>query len=41
MTISAGFYRRDLLDLAKAKYANVKTSFKKMKTVVKSRRAGK
>ena len=40
-TISAGFYRRDLLDLAKAKYAKVKTSFKKKKTVVKSRRAGK
>ena len=39
--ISAGFYRRDLLELAKAKYAKVKTSFKKKKVVVKSRRAGK
>lgn len=39
--VSAGFYRRDLLELAKAKYAKVKTSFKKKKLVVKSRRAGK
>ena len=40
-TISAGFYRRDLLELAKAKYAKLKTSFKKKKLVVKSRRVAK
>ena len=38
--ISAGYYRRDLLDLAKAKYAKVKTSFKKKKLVFKTRRVG-
>ena len=39
--ISGGYYRRDLLELAKKKYAKVKTSFKKRKTVVKSRRVTK
>mmetsp|Transcript_32537 Transcript_32537/g.51970 ORF Transcript_32537/g.51970 Transcript_32537/m.51970 type:complete len:142 (-) Transcript_32537:44-469(-) len=39
--MDAGFYRRDLLDLAKVKYAKIKKSFKKKKTVVKSRRSGK
>ena len=36
-----GFYRRDLLDLAKAKYLKVKKSFKKKAVVVKSRRSPK
>merc|ERR1740133_469355 len=36
-----GFYRRDLLDLAKVKYGKIKKSFKKKKVVVKSRRAAK
>merc|ERR1711957_921377 len=35
----AGYYRRDLVDLAKAKYAKVMTSFRKRKLVFKSRRA--
>merc|ERR1719215_1747240 len=35
------FYRRDLQELAEKKYARVKTSLKKKKVVVKSRRAGK
>ena len=40
--ISKGYYRRDLLELAKQKYAKVKTSFKtKAKAVRKSRFAGK
>eukprot|EP00427_Karlodinium_veneficum_P018865 CAMPEP_0169124724 /NCGR_PEP_ID=MMETSP1015-20121227/34478_1 /TAXON_ID=342587 /ORGANISM="Karlodinium micrum, Strain CCMP2283" /LENGTH=118 /DNA_ID=CAMNT_0009188161 /DNA_START=133 /DNA_END=489 /DNA_ORIENTATION=- len=39
--MDAGFYRRDLLDLAKAKYAKIKSSFKKKKVVVKSRRSTK
>jgi len=39
--MDAGFYRRDLLQLAKTKYEKVKASFKKKKFVVKSRRAGK
>eukprot|EP00443_Scrippsiella_acuminata_P093277 CAMPEP_0115427308 /NCGR_PEP_ID=MMETSP0271-20121206/29380_1 /TAXON_ID=71861 /ORGANISM="Scrippsiella trochoidea, Strain CCMP3099" /LENGTH=142 /DNA_ID=CAMNT_0002852337 /DNA_START=7 /DNA_END=435 /DNA_ORIENTATION=- len=34
-------YRRDLLQLAQEKYRRVKTSLKKKKLVVKSRRAGK
>merc|ERR1712190_24773 len=37
--MDAGYYRRDLLDLATTKYAKVKRSFKKKKVVVKSRRA--
>merc|ERR1719156_176180 len=40
-TMDAGYYRRDLLELAKVKYSKIKTSFKKRKTVVKSRRSGK
>ena len=43
--ISGGYYRRDLLELAKIKYAKIKTSFRKSNlkktAVVKSRRAGK
>eukprot|EP00427_Karlodinium_veneficum_P024440 CAMPEP_0169118128 /NCGR_PEP_ID=MMETSP1015-20121227/30830_1 /TAXON_ID=342587 /ORGANISM="Karlodinium micrum, Strain CCMP2283" /LENGTH=141 /DNA_ID=CAMNT_0009180865 /DNA_START=64 /DNA_END=489 /DNA_ORIENTATION=+ len=39
--MDAGFYRRDLLDLAKVKYSKVKKSFKKKKVVVKSRRSSK
>mmetsp|Transcript_109983 Transcript_109983/g.179455 ORF Transcript_109983/g.179455 Transcript_109983/m.179455 type:complete len:146 (-) Transcript_109983:77-514(-) len=35
------YYRRDLAALAKAKYAKIKTSFKKKKISVKSRRAEK
>merc|ERR1719382_999611 len=34
------FYRRDLQELAEKKYAKVKTSLKKKKLVVRSRRAG-
>merc|ERR1719263_2428119 len=37
--LDAGYYRRDLLDLAKVKYTKVKQSFKKKKVTVKSRRA--
>jgi large subunit ribosomal protein L28e len=37
--MDAGFYRKDLLDLAMAKYAKIKTSFKAKKLTVKSRRA--
>uniref|UniRef100_A0A7S2NCK6 Ribosomal eL28/Mak16 domain-containing protein n=1 Tax=Zooxanthella nutricula TaxID=1333877 RepID=A0A7S2NCK6_9DINO len=37
--VDAGFYRQDLLALAKAKYDKVRASFKKKKVVVKSRRA--
>ncbi|CAK0878774.1 unnamed protein product [Prorocentrum cordatum] len=37
--IEAGFYRKDLLDLAMAKYAKIRTSFKTKKLTVKSRRA--
>merc|ERR1711957_855707 len=40
-TILAGYYRRDLLDVAKLKYAKVMASFKKRKVVVKSRRVTK
>jgi len=38
--MDAGFYRKDLLALANAKYAKIKTSFKTKKLTVKSRRAG-
>mmetsp|Transcript_50059 Transcript_50059/g.131898 ORF Transcript_50059/g.131898 Transcript_50059/m.131898 type:complete len:142 (-) Transcript_50059:118-543(-) len=38
---AGSFYRRDLLGLAEAKFNKIKTSFKKKKVVVKSRRAGK
>eukprot|EP00928_Gymnodinium_smaydae_P011639 TRINITY_DN1426_c0_g3_i1.p2 TRINITY_DN1426_c0_g3~~TRINITY_DN1426_c0_g3_i1.p2 ORF type:complete len:144 (-),score=43.85 TRINITY_DN1426_c0_g3_i1:90-521(-) len=38
-TLAAGFYRRDLLELAKTKYAKVKTSFNKKKLTIKSRRS--
>jgi len=34
-------YRRDLLALATTKYGKIRKSFKKKKTVVKSRRSGK
>ncbi|CAK0837514.1 unnamed protein product, partial [Prorocentrum cordatum] len=37
--MDAGFYRKDLLDLAMAKYAKIRTSFKTKKLTVKSRRA--
>mmetsp|Transcript_92954 Transcript_92954/g.199355 ORF Transcript_92954/g.199355 Transcript_92954/m.199355 type:complete len:143 (-) Transcript_92954:60-488(-) len=40
-TMDAGFYRKDLVALANAKYAKLKTSFKKKQLVVKSRRAPK
>mmetsp|Transcript_82980 Transcript_82980/g.168420 ORF Transcript_82980/g.168420 Transcript_82980/m.168420 type:complete len:145 (-) Transcript_82980:93-527(-) len=40
-TMDAGFYRKDLLALAEAKYAKIRTSFKKKHPVVKSRRAPK
>mmetsp|Transcript_120419 Transcript_120419/g.257095 ORF Transcript_120419/g.257095 Transcript_120419/m.257095 type:complete len:143 (+) Transcript_120419:71-499(+) len=40
-TVDTGFYRKDLLSLANAKYTKVKTSFKKKVPVVKSRRAPK
>merc|ERR1712039_846609 len=36
--MDAGYYRRDLLDLATTKYAKVRKSFRKKKVVVKSRR---
>merc|ERR1719375_3059997 len=39
-TIDQGYYRRDLLELARVKYGKIKQSFKKKKVVVKSRRAG-
>merc|ERR1712151_503611 len=39
--MDAGYYRRDLLDLATTKYGKIKKSFKKKKLVVKSRRASK
>eukprot|EP00442_Polarella_glacialis_P055824 CAMPEP_0115089696 /NCGR_PEP_ID=MMETSP0227-20121206/24881_1 /TAXON_ID=89957 /ORGANISM="Polarella glacialis, Strain CCMP 1383" /LENGTH=143 /DNA_ID=CAMNT_0002480487 /DNA_START=92 /DNA_END=523 /DNA_ORIENTATION=- len=39
--MEAGFYRPDMISLALAKYNKIKTSFKKSKVVVKSRRAGK
>ena len=39
--LSGGYYRRDLLELAKVKYAKITKSFKKKKVVVKSRRSGK
>jgi large subunit ribosomal protein L28e len=39
--MDAGYYRRDLLDLAKIKYAKIKKSFKRKKMVVKSRRVSK
>uniref|UniRef100_A0A7S2J2U4 Ribosomal eL28/Mak16 domain-containing protein n=1 Tax=Zooxanthella nutricula TaxID=1333877 RepID=A0A7S2J2U4_9DINO len=39
--VDAGFYRRDLLAIAKTKYDKVRASFKKKKVVVKSRRAPK
>mmetsp|Transcript_114343 Transcript_114343/g.179980 ORF Transcript_114343/g.179980 Transcript_114343/m.179980 type:complete len:134 (+) Transcript_114343:2-403(+) len=39
--MEAGFYRRDLVDLAKVKYGKIKKSFKKKKLVVKSRRSAK
>lgn len=37
--VDAKFYRRDLLDLARAKYVKVQQSFKTKKRIVKSRRA--
>mmetsp|Transcript_15219 Transcript_15219/g.24190 ORF Transcript_15219/g.24190 Transcript_15219/m.24190 type:complete len:142 (-) Transcript_15219:35-460(-) len=39
--MEVGFYRRDLLDMAKIKYGKVRKSFQKKKTVVKSRRSCK
>jgi len=39
--MDAGYYRRDLLSLAQAKYIKIKKSFKKKKLVVKSRRSAK
>mmetsp|Transcript_116573 Transcript_116573/g.182189 ORF Transcript_116573/g.182189 Transcript_116573/m.182189 type:complete len:142 (+) Transcript_116573:66-491(+) len=39
--MDAGFYRRDLMDLAKTKYGKIKKSFKKKKAVIKSRRNSK
>eukprot|EP00929_Paragymnodinium_shiwhaense_P067420 TRINITY_DN3393_c0_g1_i2.p1 TRINITY_DN3393_c0_g1~~TRINITY_DN3393_c0_g1_i2.p1 ORF type:complete len:139 (+),score=48.26 TRINITY_DN3393_c0_g1_i2:77-493(+) len=39
--LAGKFYRKDLLDLAKAKYAKLKTSFKKKKGPASSRRAPK
>jgi len=39
--LAGKYYRRDLADLVKAKYTKIKTSFKKKKVVVKSRRAPK
>eukprot|EP00929_Paragymnodinium_shiwhaense_P042565 TRINITY_DN22009_c0_g2_i1.p2 TRINITY_DN22009_c0_g2~~TRINITY_DN22009_c0_g2_i1.p2 ORF type:complete len:141 (-),score=54.34 TRINITY_DN22009_c0_g2_i1:173-595(-) len=39
--LAGKFYRKDLLDLAKAKYAKLKTSFKKKKAPVSSRREKK
>merc|ERR1712039_1018598 len=38
-TMEAKYYRRDLTELAKTKYARVKKSFKKKKLVQKSRRS--
>eukprot|EP00446_Apocalathium_sp_SHHI-4_P067036 CAMPEP_0177538352 /NCGR_PEP_ID=MMETSP0369-20130122/58333_1 /TAXON_ID=447022 ORGANISM="Scrippsiella hangoei-like, Strain SHHI-4" /NCGR_SAMPLE_ID=MMETSP0369 /ASSEMBLY_ACC=CAM_ASM_000364 /LENGTH=137 /DNA_ID=CAMNT_0019021161 /DNA_START=15 /DNA_END=424 /DNA_ORIENTATION=+ len=35
--LEGGFYRRDLMEVARAKYVKVKTSFKKKKVVFKSR----
>merc|ERR1712039_1087406 len=40
-TMDAGYYRRDLLDLATTKYGKIKKSFKKKKIAVKSRRTSK
>lgn len=37
--MGAGYYRRDLLDLAKVKYGKIKKSFKKKAVTVKSRRS--
>eukprot|EP00747_Dinoflagellata_sp_TGD_P161546 gnl/TRDRNA2_/TRDRNA2_178112_c0_seq1.p1 gnl/TRDRNA2_/TRDRNA2_178112_c0~~gnl/TRDRNA2_/TRDRNA2_178112_c0_seq1.p1 ORF type:complete len:167 (+),score=40.54 gnl/TRDRNA2_/TRDRNA2_178112_c0_seq1:73-501(+) len=39
--MGARYYRRDLMDLAKAKYGKVKTSLRKKKITVKSRHAAK
>eukprot|EP00929_Paragymnodinium_shiwhaense_P082294 TRINITY_DN4331_c0_g1_i1.p1 TRINITY_DN4331_c0_g1~~TRINITY_DN4331_c0_g1_i1.p1 ORF type:complete len:148 (+),score=50.27 TRINITY_DN4331_c0_g1_i1:108-551(+) len=39
--LGESFYRRDLLDLAKAKYVKIKESFKKKARKVSSRRAPK
>eukprot|EP00427_Karlodinium_veneficum_P024755 CAMPEP_0169117974 /NCGR_PEP_ID=MMETSP1015-20121227/30749_1 /TAXON_ID=342587 /ORGANISM="Karlodinium micrum, Strain CCMP2283" /LENGTH=118 /DNA_ID=CAMNT_0009180703 /DNA_START=95 /DNA_END=451 /DNA_ORIENTATION=- len=39
--MDAGFYRRDLMDLAKVKYGKITKSFKKKKVTIKSRRSGK
>merc|ERR1712060_1046318 len=39
--MDAGYYRRDLLDLATTKYSKVRRSFKKKKIEVKSRRVSK
>merc|ERR1719387_2559851 len=39
--MDAGYYRRDLLDVAKSKYGKIKKSFKTKKLVVKSRRSAK
>merc|ERR1740129_1415920 len=39
--LEAGYYRRDLAELAKSKYEKIKTSFKTKKIHVRSRRAPK
>eukprot|EP00929_Paragymnodinium_shiwhaense_P067423 TRINITY_DN3393_c0_g3_i1.p2 TRINITY_DN3393_c0_g3~~TRINITY_DN3393_c0_g3_i1.p2 ORF type:complete len:145 (+),score=48.99 TRINITY_DN3393_c0_g3_i1:70-504(+) len=39
--LAGKFYRKDLLELAKAKYAKIRTSFKKKAVKVSSRRAPK
>eukprot|EP00929_Paragymnodinium_shiwhaense_P095805 TRINITY_DN570_c0_g1_i1.p2 TRINITY_DN570_c0_g1~~TRINITY_DN570_c0_g1_i1.p2 ORF type:complete len:142 (-),score=49.63 TRINITY_DN570_c0_g1_i1:78-503(-) len=39
--LAGKFYRKDLLDLAKTKYAKIMTSFKKRKVAKSSRRAPK
>eukprot|EP00929_Paragymnodinium_shiwhaense_P067422 TRINITY_DN3393_c0_g2_i3.p1 TRINITY_DN3393_c0_g2~~TRINITY_DN3393_c0_g2_i3.p1 ORF type:complete len:139 (+),score=49.01 TRINITY_DN3393_c0_g2_i3:96-512(+) len=39
--LAGKFYRKDLLELAKVKYAKIKSSFKKKKAPVSSRRAPK
>eukprot|EP00928_Gymnodinium_smaydae_P011638 TRINITY_DN1426_c0_g2_i1.p1 TRINITY_DN1426_c0_g2~~TRINITY_DN1426_c0_g2_i1.p1 ORF type:complete len:144 (-),score=36.17 TRINITY_DN1426_c0_g2_i1:57-488(-) len=36
--LGAGYYRRDLLELAKTKFGKIRTSFKKKALTVKSRR---
>merc|ERR1712217_406725 len=39
--MDAGYYRRDLLDLATSKYIKIKKSFMKKRVAAKSRRASK